>query len=906
MALNQLGLGFLFSAKDLVSGTMDKIYDKFVDLEGKSSAVTLSVQGHLRNAAMGFTVMGGGLATLGILKVTADAAGDLEQALAAAGAIAGATGNELRVLEQAAMAAGVATQFSPVEAAQGLKDLAAAGFSVKESIDLLRPTLDLAAGSLGELSPQAAAGLAAQAIKAFGLEVGDAGLAVDQMLQGVNVFALGAGELPMALGTASRGAQALNQSLSETMIALGLVKDIIPGVERASTAVAVSMERMADPKVQQKLKGIGVAVANSEGKFRNFLDIVGDMSPKLNAMSEAQRSAFLMAAFGNEALGGLNAILTQVKNGVRSSSGEMLKGADAISYLRNQFDNAGGTAGKFRDTMLGGYNGAKLALANTAKTWAIAIGEPIKDALKPAIAGMVEFGREALKAFQKIPKPILDFAAKAAALGAALASVLGLMVALKSAASVAAIGMRLLGVSASTAAAAFGPVLLLVGAAAAAMYVFKTAYERNIGGFGDFVRGAVAKVSLAFRALGQLLTDGAFSGDVLDELGKNTGVENFAINAFVWIERIKEWWRGLGDGFETTIAKARPAFTELMTALKGLAYEFGFVSKSVNPLINGGEFDQAGASGQRFGAAVGRVVVALVKLTTNLVKLSTIVAPFISKMASVTNGFLTAETAAFALSAVLSYKVAVGLVTTGQKMVEFGSATISVAKALASTGPKMWEFGAAAVDVARAVWKTVPALYAMASANIASGVASIVKGFTAISASATASLAPLLAYVAAFAAWYVAYQQYKELSAAWDDNSGSQVWSYAKNKWGITSDEEYEQETMKRQGVVTGADYQKAQMDRAWDARMKGSPTGTGPMPAAAAAAGQADMANGSGNANAAAMKAVADAANRVQTPQTMVSATMMLDGQVLGEVVANAMAGDANRAGVPVGVVPR
>jgi phytoene dehydrogenase-like protein len=43
----------------------------------------------------------------------------------------------------------------------------------------------------------------------------------------------------------------MNQSLSETLIALGLVKNVIPGVERASTAVAVSMERMADPEVQR-------------------------------------------------------------------------------------------------------------------------------------------------------------------------------------------------------------------------------------------------------------------------------------------------------------------------------------------------------------------------------------------------------------------------------------------------------------------------------------------------------------------------------------------------------------------------------------------------------------------------------------------------------------------------------
>lgn len=85
------------------------------------------------------------------------------------------------------------------------------------------------------------------------------------MLQAVNVFALNASEPPLALGTASRGAQALNQSLSETLIALGLVKNIIPGVERASTATAVAMERLADPKVQQRLRAASPSPSSTAG-----------------------------------------------------------------------------------------------------------------------------------------------------------------------------------------------------------------------------------------------------------------------------------------------------------------------------------------------------------------------------------------------------------------------------------------------------------------------------------------------------------------------------------------------------------------------------------------------------------------------------------------------------------------
>ncbi|MBC7173119.1 MAG: phage tail tape measure protein, partial [Polyangiaceae bacterium] len=339
-------------------------------------------------------------------------------------AVSGATAQELGQLRDAAVAAGVATQFSPVEAAQGLRDLAQAGFNAQESMGLLLPVLDLAAGSLGELSPQAAAGLAAQSIKAFGLSVDEAGGAVDRILKSVNVFAISAGDLPLALGTASRGAQAMHQSLSETLVSLGLVKNIIPSVERASTAVAVAMERMADPRVQQALRGVGVSVTDSQNRFRTFLDILGDLAPQLDRMNEAQRSAFLLSTFGREALGGVNAILTQVTNGVRTNTGETLRGAAAIAYLRDQFENAGGTAARFREQMLDTFEGQKQLLAGSLETLAIVAGEPFAQVFKPIVTIVIDIVNAVLNAFRQLPAPAKRaFAAFVVGAGAVVALV---------------------------------------------------------------------------------------------------------------------------------------------------------------------------------------------------------------------------------------------------------------------------------------------------------------------------------------------------------------------------------------------------------------------------------------------------------------------------------------------------
>ncbi len=73
----------------------------------------------------------------------ANAAGRFEQSIAAVGAISGASVVELGQLRDAAIDAGIATQFSPTEAVLGLRELAQAGFNATESMGLLTPVLDL-------------------------------------------------------------------------------------------------------------------------------------------------------------------------------------------------------------------------------------------------------------------------------------------------------------------------------------------------------------------------------------------------------------------------------------------------------------------------------------------------------------------------------------------------------------------------------------------------------------------------------------------------------------------------------------------------------------------------------------------------------------------------------------------
>jgi TP901 family phage tail tape measure protein len=622
VALNNLGLGFVFTARDLASGAISNLERNFMSLDRRVGLGTDSIQSSFQQLGVGLAVFTAGAATVGVAFSLANAAGRFEQSIAAVAAVSGATAQELEQLRGAAIDAGIATQFSPTEATMGLRELAQAGFNAQESMQLLIPVLDLAAGSLGELSPQQAAGLASQAMKAFGISTDDASISVDRMLQAVNVFALNASELPMALGTASRGAQALHQSLSETLIALGLVKNVIPGVERASTATAVAMERLADPQVQKRLRGIGVAVVDSQGGFRSFLDVLGDMAPALERMTEAQRSAFLLQSFGREALGGVNAILTQVTTGVRTNTGETVRGAQAIGYLRDQFENAGGTAARFSEQMLNTFEGQKKLLSGSLETLAIVAGEPFAQVFRPLVTIIVDVVNAVLGVFRQLPAPVKRaFAAFVVGAGVVVALV-GAVIAAKAGIALLVIGLQAAGVTLGGLLATVLPAVLIFGVLALAVAGFVVVFRNNVGGIADFFQGVGARISLAFRSLMQLFEQGGFSGAVRDELNRaeNQGLKDFLVNVFLWVNRIRNFFAGIATGFSAGIEAARPTIDAFLNGLRRLGAALGFLSERDDAGTASSNFQAFGATGERVGRVLSTAFELVVQGMTALVE----------------------------------------------------------------------------------------------------------------------------------------------------------------------------------------------------------------------------------------------------------------------------------------------
>lgn len=516
-------------------------------------------------------------AIIGGLQDMVGAAASFEKEMAAVQAISHASAGDFEKLKKAAFGM-FRDGFSPIDAAKGLQDLASAGYNAQDSLKMLKPTMLLAGASMGQLSGDKAAGLLSAALKAFQLDTNQSGDVVNKLVQTMNAFSVQAKDLPLGLANVSRGAIAMNQSLDESLISFGLARNIIPRVESAASAVSRAMERMVDPKVQKALKGIGVEATTSDGKFRNFLDVITDMTPELDKMTDAKRSAFLQKTFGKASLAGLSAVMQQLSKGTTDVNGKFLKGAELVKSLRDSFKDTNGAAQYFKDTMMNTLAGQAQRLKNTGEALAIALGDPIASVFKPLT-------KRAADSFDSLTEYLTGSTKEVRGLIAGVGIALGLMAA----------GLLTFG----------GPVTLVLGGVAAAIYGIKAAIDANVGGIGDSFFAAIDKIKLGVQGALQLFGDGGFSGGVRENLNKaeNSGLKNFLVTVFVWVERIRNFFRGVGEGISQGMAIAQPTFDAFGAALDRVLKALGLTSEN-DPASNVSKWEKWGKTGETVGKAV--------------------------------------------------------------------------------------------------------------------------------------------------------------------------------------------------------------------------------------------------------------------------------------------------------------
>src|SRR6185369_11613471 len=151
------------------------------------------------------------------------------------------------------------------------------------------------------------------------------------------------------------------------------------------------------------------------------------------------------------------------------------------------------------------------------------------------------------------------------------------------------------------------PIVAVIGLVAGAVYTLKYAFDHNIGGIQTLVLQAAHLIELAWNALVQLFTDGGFSGSVLEELeAGHQGIESFAIQVYVWANRIIEFFSGIAEGFKDALDDLGPEFDEFVGTIHEIADAIGGLT--VDTEANGDAFASWGRAGARIGLAFANIV----------------------------------------------------------------------------------------------------------------------------------------------------------------------------------------------------------------------------------------------------------------------------------------------------------
>lgn len=321
-----------------------------------------------------------------------DVGSSFESAMSEVEAISGATGDELGKLTEKAEELGSTTKFTATEVGQAFKYMSLAGWDVEQSMDGIQGILDLAAASGMELAK--ASDMVTDYLSAFNLEAKDSSRIADLLASAQASANTSAEQLGEAYGNCATTLSAAGQSI-ETVTAVleGMSNNGTKGAEAGTQLAAVMSQITA--KMKDGAISIGetsVAVQDSNGNYRDLLDILGDVEKATEGMGTAEKAAALSAVFNRTSLKGLNTILNE--------------SIPAIRTYRDGLNDATGAASNMASTMQDNLQGKVTELNSALEGLGIEAYNGIAEPLTAGVKVLTSFVSECTKALKDLPAPL--------------------------------------------------------------------------------------------------------------------------------------------------------------------------------------------------------------------------------------------------------------------------------------------------------------------------------------------------------------------------------------------------------------------------------------------------------------------------------------------------------------------
>lgn len=318
-----------------------------------------------------------GSVTAGIGSFAISSGKDFETSMSNVQGISGATGSDLKKLEDAAKEMGRTTSKSAAESADALGYMALAGWDTTQMLEGLEPILR--ASEAGNMDLATCSDLVTDSMSALGVKTSDLTGYLDivsKAQSSSNTTMQGLLEAYIGCGGTLRN---LNVPLEESASLLGVLANRGIKSSEAGTALNSLMVNLigANKKATTAMTELGVSAWDADGNFIGIKETLSKLNDALGNCTDEQKALFQAQIGGKTQMDTLQALLSGVN--------------EEYDDLHTKLSDCDGAMLATAKTMQDNVNGAFVTLKSATEGLGIAIYDNIKEYLKETLLEVSEW-----------------------------------------------------------------------------------------------------------------------------------------------------------------------------------------------------------------------------------------------------------------------------------------------------------------------------------------------------------------------------------------------------------------------------------------------------------------------------------------------------------------------------------
>ena len=362
----------------------------------KSAGSKMTSAGKTLTATVTTPIVGTGVA---VIKMSSD----FESAMSRVKAISGTSGKEFDSLRDKAKELGETTVFSATEVADGMTEMAKAGWNSQQIMAGMEGVLNAASASGENLANVST--IVADAVTGFGMEAKDATKIADLLTQAANAGTIDIADLGESFKYVAPIAGSLNLSIEDVTTALSAMS--MAGIKgsQAGTSLRGVLARMAKPTdaVDAAMKKLGININNADGTFKSLDEIVGVLRNSFSGLNDKEKAYYATTLAGQQGMSGLLALLNLTE--------------EEYNALGKSMDDCGGVAKETSEVMLDNTKGKLKLLQSQLEGVAIQLGDILLPIMNKVLNKISEWLTKFSELSPEQQEQIVKIAAMAAAIG---------------------------------------------------------------------------------------------------------------------------------------------------------------------------------------------------------------------------------------------------------------------------------------------------------------------------------------------------------------------------------------------------------------------------------------------------------------------------------------------------------